>query len=67
MLKNILNLKGAKTLNKKEQQHINGGGSCVDICTSHWTQGDPCVRTDCQPGRCGQVLGGGYECVIDPS
>ena len=26
MLKNILNLKGAQQLSKKEQQNINGGG-----------------------------------------
>ncbi len=37
MLSNILNLTNGKTLNKKEQQSINGG-RINDNC-----QGDPCM------------------------
>ncbi len=38
-MKNLQNLKGAKALNKKEQQNINGGamhcGSGSATCTAH--------------------------------
>ena len=37
MLKNILNLKGVKTLSKEEQRNIKGGGRCcnpaLDCCS----------------------------------
>lgn len=49
MLKNILNLKGAQQLSKKEQNAINGGDSPYGVCTENGC--DNCVGTcfQCQP------------------
>jgi len=47
MLKNISNLKGAKTLNREEQKEINGGRMlCLGEggCTSY---GRHCAEPDC--------------------
>jgi hypothetical protein len=45
MLKNILNLKGAQQLSKKEQNTINGGTGCIEV-----TQGQ-CYGM-CPAGNC---------------
>ena len=46
-MKNLLNLKGAKALNKKEQQAINGGG------VTCW--GGHCFPSE---GKCNHYCGG---------
>ncbi len=57
-MKNLLNLKGAQLLSKKEQQSINGGGSiCVDKCQDIQILGARCAMPDCTPGNCAQVVG----------
>ena len=63
MLKNILNLKGAQQLSKKEQNTINGGGGCINNCTIGGHSCPPqmhCVGYFCQTG---QYIA--YECVPD--
>jgi len=63
-MKNLLNLKGAKTLNNVEQKAINGGGgklcngSCSVVHANCWYQG----HCGC-PGECGNVPGQGLTCI----
>ncbi len=52
MLKNILNVKGAQQLNKKEQKMINGG-------SFPFIQGDGPVCNNSGPGN---VCPSGYDC-----
>ena len=50
MLKQILNLKGAQQLSKKEQNSINGGAGewCVDHCqTSGCPSNEQCIKFAC--------------------
>jgi hypothetical protein len=52
MLKNILNLKGAQQLSKKEQNTINGGGH--NGC-GYETESE-CINTGCgEPNACSYV------------
>jgi len=49
-MKNLLNLKNAKILSKKEQKSINGGqGLCIDQCGPN----------------SGMSCGAGRECVLE--
>ena len=67
MLKNILNLKGAQSLGKNEQQAIQGGKAlCYKGCTNQ-SSGELCYtsNTACGSpftGRCGNS-GGSLECI----
>ena len=53
MLKNILKLKGAQELSKKEQKQVKGGGwMCCERCSDgsclDWTDGRECpISTGC--------------------
>ena len=58
-MKNLLNLKNAKTLSKSEQQSINGGGKGRPYCcdpnlycctTSHLAQHNPSCGGTYRPG-----------------
>ena len=58
MLKNILNLKGAQQLSKKEQSSINGGVD-TDFCKRN-PQNTPCgLNAIC----CGGVCQSGNTCL----
>jgi coenzyme F420-reducing hydrogenase gamma subunit len=68
MLKNILNLKGAQQLSKKEQNAINGGaGSCGYATESLCNAACPSYPWECQHIYCGPNQGfpqeDGWECV----
>jgi len=68
MLKNILKLKGAQQLEKKEQKEIQGGEFCAIHCLSECYSGsldqaeiDACGR-NCQrlANQYGNTVGGGF-------
>lgn len=68
MLKNILNLKGAQQLSKKEQNAINGGaGGCGSFSTeSLCLQSCPAYPWECVGVSCGPFGSGteyGWECI----
>jgi len=59
MKKNILNLEGAKLLNKEEQREINGGTMYNPNGNNHSgggggssSGGSNCNMTSCTPGKC---------------
>ncbi len=63
-MKKLANLKGAKALNKKEQQSIHGGGGCPPNSCANKNAGDKCALPDCSWwGFCVQDIAGNKACV----